>query len=54
MIEQFYDLKPEVLALDKQALTLCREQFAHIEEIRDFNQLKMLRAFTDCRSEERR
>ena len=47
MIEQFYDLKPEVLALDRQALALCREQCAHVEGIRDYNQLKMLRAFTD-------
>lgn len=48
MIEQFYDLRPEVLALDRKALDLCRAQFAHVEEIRDYNQLKMLRAFTDC------
>lgn len=53
MIEQFYDLKPEVLALDKKALELCREPFAKLEEIRDFNQLKMLRAFTDCGVEAR-
>ena len=44
MIEQFYDLRPEVLALDRKALDLCRAQFAHVEEIRDYNQLKMLRA----------
>ena len=43
MIEQFYDLRPEVLALDRKALDLCRAQFAHVEEIRDYNQLKMLR-----------
>ncbi len=53
MIEQFYQLKPEVLALDKQALALCAQQFARTEEIRDFNQLKMLRAFTDCGVEAR-
>ena len=53
MIEQFYQLKPEVLALDKKALALCADQFAHTEEIRDFNQLKMLRAFTDCGVEAR-
>ncbi|MDD6320710.1 MAG: methionine gamma-lyase family protein [Oscillospiraceae bacterium] len=53
MIEQFYDLKPEVLALDRKALELCREQFAKLEEIRDYNQLKMLRAFTDCGVEAR-
>ncbi len=48
MIEQFYDLKPQVLELDRKTLELCRDQFAHLEEIRDYNQLKMLRAFTDC------
>ena len=53
MIEQFYDLRPEVLALDRKALSLCREQFAHVEEIRDYNQLKMLRAFTDSGVEAR-
>ena len=46
MIEEFYDLKPEVLALDRQALALCREQFAHVEGIRDCNPLDILRAFT--------
>ena len=53
MIEQFYDLHPEVQALDRKALDLCRAQFAHVEEIRDYNQLKMLRAFTDCGVEAR-
>ena len=53
MIEQFYDLRPEVLALDRKALDLCRAQFAHVEELRDYNQLKMLRAFTDCGVEAR-
>ena len=53
MIEQFYDLKPQVLALDEQALALCREPFAKLEATRDYNQLKMLRAFTDCGVEAR-
>ena len=53
MIEQFYDLKPQVLELDRKTLELCRDQFAHLEEIRDYNQLKMLRAFTDCGAEAR-
>ena len=47
MIEQFYNLRPDVLELDRKALELCREPFCHVEEIRDYNQLKMLRAFTD-------
>ena len=53
MIEQFYDLTPRVLDLDRKALELCREPFARLEEIRDYNQLKMLRAFTDCGVEAR-
>ena len=53
MIEQFYDLRPNVLELDRKALELCREPFRHVEEIRDYNQLKMLRAFTDCGVEAR-
>lgn len=53
MIEQFYDLRPDVLELDRKALELCREPFCHVEEIRDYNQLKMLRAFTDCGVEAR-
>ena len=38
MIEQFYDLRPDVLELDRKALELCREPFRHVEEIRDYNQ----------------
>ena len=29
-------------------MRLCADQFAATERIRDYNQLKMLRAFTDC------
>ena len=47
MIEEFYDFPQELLDLDAKALELCKEQFARLEEIRDYNQLKMLRAFTD-------
>lgn len=48
MIEQFYDLSRPLLDADERALALCREQFARLEEIKEYNQLKMLRAFTDC------
>ena len=53
MIEEFYDLQPAVLDLDRKALELCRKPFAKVEEIRDYNQLKMLRAFTDSGVEAR-
>ena len=51
MLNHFFDFKPEALALDEKAMELCQPYFRHMEEIRDFNQLKMLKAF---RSEERR
>lgn len=47
MLSHFFDFKPEVLALDEQAMELCQPYFRHMEEIRDFNQLKMLKAFAD-------
>ena len=48
MIEQFYDLSRPLLDADERALALCREQFARLEEIKEYNQLKTLKAFTDC------
>ena len=42
MIEQFYDLKPQVLELDRKTLELCRDQFAHLEEIRDYRLCRFL------------
>lgn len=53
MLSDFYDFQPRVLALDEQAMALCRVPFAKIEAIRDHNQLKMLRAFTDAGVEAR-
>ena len=47
MLNHFFDYKPEVLALDEKAMELCRPYFHHMEEIRDYNQLKMLKAFAD-------
>ena len=47
MLERFFDYKPEVLELDQKAMELCAPYFRQAEEVRDFNQLKMLRAFAD-------
>ena len=46
MIEQFFDLSGELLEYDARALELCRGPFARLEEIKEYNQLKMLKAFT--------
>ena len=48
VIEQFFSLSPELLEWDKRAMELCAEPFARLERIKEYNQLKMLRAFTDC------
>ena len=47
ILNHFFDYKPEVLALDEKAMALCQPYFRQMEEIRDFNQLKMLKAFAD-------
>ena len=47
ILNHFFDYKPEVLALDEKAMELCQPYFRHMEEIRDFNQLKMFKAFAD-------
>ncbi len=47
MIEEFYDLSRPLLDADAKAMELCKERFAELEEIKEYNQLKMLRAFTD-------
>ena len=51
MLNHFFDYKPEVLALDEKAMELCQPYFRHMEEIRDYNQLKMLKAFADTQSQ---
>ena len=48
MLEQFYDYNAKALELDQKALELCRPYFARMEETRDYNQMKMLKAFTTC------
>ena len=41
-------MSPELLQADQKTLELCTEPFARLEKIKEYNQLKMLRAFTDC------
>ncbi len=47
MLNEFFSYKNEVLALDEKAMALCRPYFEKAEQVRDYNQLKMLKAFTD-------
>lgn len=48
MLKEFFPLNEKALALDAQVMELCAREFDVLEKIRDFNQLKMLQAFTEC------
>lgn len=48
MIQDFFPVSDELCALDERAREMCSEQFARLDEIRDYNQMKVLKAFTDC------
>lgn len=48
-IREFYDFSDALLQADRDALAMCRPQMDALEEIKTYNQLKMLRAFTDCK-----
>lgn len=48
MQQNFFDITPQMAQLDKKAMELCAPYFEKIEEIKEYNQLKMLSAFTKC------
>ena len=45
MQQPFFELSPKLVALDKEVMEQVKEQFAKIDEITEYNQLKMLNAF---------
>ena len=44
-ITNFFEIDEKLLALDRKALEKCSKQFKEIEEITEYNQLKVLSAF---------
>ncbi|MEG0803321.1 MAG: methionine gamma-lyase family protein, partial [Pygmaiobacter sp.] len=48
MLKDFFNISDHLLALDEQTMRDCTPEFAKIEAIRDYNQMKMLKTFTDC------
>ena len=44
-INNFFEIDQKLLEFDKKALDACKEQFARIEQITEYNQLKVLSAF---------
>lgn len=47
MISQFFDISEELIEIDKEVMQLCKPYFDKIEEIQQYNQLKVLKAFRD-------
>lgn len=48
MQQNFFNITPQMAELDEKAIQLCAPYFEKIDEIRDYNQIKMLSAFTKC------
>ncbi|MCM1285629.1 MAG: methionine gamma-lyase family protein [Acetobacter sp.] len=46
-MSSFFKISEKIEQADKAALKMCREQFAYINEITEYNQLKVLKAFID-------
>ena len=44
-INNFFKIDEKLLEFDKKALNKCEEQFSRIDDITEFNQLKVLSAF---------
>jgi len=47
-----FDINDDIKKLADRALELCKEQFKKIEEITEYNQQKVLKAFIDCKVSE--
>ena len=48
----FFDVQPEILEASEEAMRLCRVYLDRTDEITEYNQLKMLRAFQNARVSE--
>ena len=46
-VNKFFNIDSSLLEMDKTALAQCQNQFREIENITEFNQLKVLKAFID-------
>lgn len=49
MISQFYEITPAMQCLDEEVMQQIQPALTIIEQIKEYNQLKVLRAFTDNR-----
>lgn len=49
---RFFDVDQNIRYASDKALSMCKEQFERIDSIREFNQIKMLKAFQNARVSE--
>ena len=49
MIGKFFDIDKELLAVDKEVMELCKPYFDRVDEVQQYNQLKVLKAFKENR-----
>jgi len=47
MIGKFFDIKPDMLRLDKEVMAICKPYFEKVDEVASYNQMKVLKAFID-------
>ncbi|MBQ6569330.1 MAG: methionine gamma-lyase family protein [Clostridia bacterium] len=53
MNQPFFNINSKIVELSEKAIALCAPSFSKIEEITEYNQLKVLKAFADNRVSER-
>ncbi|MGN0452712.1 MAG: aminotransferase class I/II-fold pyridoxal phosphate-dependent enzyme [Ruminococcus sp.] len=51
-MQKLFDVDSSIEIASNKALELCKEQFQYINEVREYNQLKMLKAFQNARVSE--
>ncbi|MGN0558052.1 MAG: aminotransferase class I/II-fold pyridoxal phosphate-dependent enzyme [Acutalibacteraceae bacterium] len=44
----FFDIDEKIISASQKAMELCREKFSEIEEIQEYNQQKMIKAFQNA------
>lgn len=52
MNQPFFEIDEKLQKTDKRVLQKCKDQFAYIDEVTEYNQLKVLKAFGDNRVSE--
>lgn len=51
-MNKFFDVDKKVLIASQKAMEMCKESFEYIDDVRYYNQLKMLKAFQNARVSE--